>query len=395
LAGVVFFLTPQGKGFAQELIRFFTFAESDVLLLATGQPTEAPPPTRTPALTQLVELEAVTPAVNPAGVMSYPTDTPAPTARAGEPIWNLSLEEAEQLAGFELRVPVSLAPGYRLDNVIFDPGSGEVAQFYEFHPYSAGEMFILGQRRSVPADVIGQSAQVEQLTVGDIAVEYVKGGWSGDSGLGIETWGADSIMHTFHWQDGDLYFTLVFMFDDSDTWSPAYWTKDGMQAMIEIITGQRAEFPEQVNYNNITSIAQAEEIVGFELLVPSVLPEGFVFTHVVYEPDSERAMLFYQPQEDSRAVSGVNLVIIESQDMEQSFSWEGYPQDAVEEVLIGSRPATFARGVIVDGVYDPDTNLYLVWNTTDLSIELIFWASENYPARLEKADMLAIAVSME
>jgi hypothetical protein len=88
-------------------------------------------------------------------------------------------------------------------------------------------------------------------------------------------------------------------------------------------------------------------------------------------------------------------VIIESQDTNQPFTWQGYPQDAVEDVMVGSYPATFANGIVVDGAYQPDTNLYLVWKTADLSIEMIFWASSDYPARLEKEDMLAVAASMK
>lgn len=217
LMGVILLLTPPGRGFAQEVIRFFNFAESDVLPLPTGQLTELPPPTRTPAPTQLVELQEGTSAVNAHGAMSYPTKSAIPTVQAEENTWNLTLDEAEQLAGFDLRIPASLAPGYRLDNVIYEPSSGEVIQFYEFHPYSAGEMFLLGQRQSPPEDIIGKSAAVEQITIRETPVEYVEGAWSGDSGLSVETWGGGAPYHTFRWQEGENYFTLVFLFDDSDT----------------------------------------------------------------------------------------------------------------------------------------------------------------------------------
>jgi hypothetical protein len=395
LSGVVFFLTPQGRGFAQQVIHYFTFAEGDALPLPTGYSTELPPPTRTPAPTQMVVLQEGTPAVEAAGVMSYPTDTPAPAAPLGEPVWNLTIEEAAQLAGFEVTVPTSLAPGYRLDNVIFVPERGEIAQFYEFHPYSAGEMFILSQRRSAPEDVIGQSAQVEQLMVGEVAVEYVKGGWADTPAQGVETWAPDQPFHTFRWQQGDYYYNLMFLFDDSDTWSPAYWTKAGMLAMIEVITGQRTNFPQQVNYNNITSIAQAEEIAGFDLLVPSILPEGFAFIRAIYEPVTERVILVYQPEEGSRQVSGVSLRLIESQDTSHTFTWQGYPPEAVEQVQVGSLPATFARGIVLDGVYQPDNYSSLIWNNAGLALEVIYSTSPGYPARLEKEDLLVIAESMQ
>jgi hypothetical protein len=192
MAGIILLFTPKGRALAQEVFHFFTFAENDVLPLPSGQPAELPPPTRTAALTQIVELQEVTPAVNPSSAMSYPTATSVPPVEANAPIWNLSIEEAEQLAGYEIHVPVSLPPGYRLDNVIFVPQTQEVTQIYSFHPYSAGEQVILHQRPSAPDDVIGQSAAVEQMTIGGIAVEFVEGSWFGEAGAEAETWQAKS-----------------------------------------------------------------------------------------------------------------------------------------------------------------------------------------------------------
>jgi hypothetical protein len=332
---------------------------------------------------------------NAPSALSYPTATPALQRKTSLPTWNLTLDQAEQLASFEVRAPLNLPPGYRLDNVTFDPRTGEVAQFYEFHPYSAGEQFILHQRPSKPADVIGRSAAIEQMTIGGIEVEYVGGSWYDDPDSKTESWHSDSIFHTFRWLEGDFYFTLEILFDESDTWSPAYWTRDGMLAIMEVILGLRAEFPELVNYNNLTSIDQAEEAAGFELLIPSVLPDGFVFTRAVYQPQTKSVLLFYQPQEGTRAVSGVSLRINESQATDQPLTWEGFPPDALEEVVVGSRPATFVRGAVVDGIYDPEASLSLVWNTADLSVKMSYSTPSTYPARLEKDELIAIAESME
>jgi hypothetical protein len=395
LAGAIFFLMPPGRAVAHDLLRFFTFANSDILPLPTSQPTELPHPTRMAAPTYLVQLQQVTPAESVPSVQSYPTASPVPQRKTSFPTWNLTLDQAEQLAGFKLRVPLSLPTGYRLDNVTFDPRTGEVSQFYEFHPYSAGEQFVLSQRLSQPTDVIGQSATAEQMTIAGIEVEYVGGAWTSDAGDNAETWDSNSIFHTFHWQQGELYFTLVFLFDDSDTWSPAFWTKDGMLTMIEVIMGSRAEYPGQVNYNNLTNIDQAEEVAGFDLLVPSILPEGFSFTRAVYQPETKKVLLFYQPQEGSRAVSGIELLITETLGSDQPINWEGFPPDALEKVMIGSSPATFVRGVIVDGIYHPDASLSLVWNTAELFVKISYTASSTYPAHLEKNELITIAESME
>ena len=395
-AGTVLFFTPPGQAFAQGIYHFFTRAEYDYLPIPTGQPTEAPPPTRTAAPTHIAELQEVTPAGNAASVQDYPTAMPVPPGEPNTPAWNLTLDQAEQLAGYEVRMPASLPPGYRLDNVTFDPRTQEVAQFYGFHPYAAGEQFILHQRPSLPTDEIGQSATVEQMTLGGVLVEYVGGSWYGEAGAGAETWHPDSIHHTFRWQQGDFFFSLEILFDNNDTWSPAYWTRDGMLAMVEIAMGARTDFPEAINLNNLTSIAQAEQAAGFDLLVPATLPEGFVFSRAVFVPESGQVRLFYRPQDGSRGSSGVGLVIVEKQGTGQlAEAWEGYPAGAVETVMVGSSQATFARGSMADGIYDPEANLYLVWNTTELSIKMIYSAQSAYPTHLDQEELIAIAESME
>lgn len=395
LIGVLFMMTPEGKGVAQAVARFFSFADQDTVPIPTGLPTEPAHPTRTAAPTQNGELQVVTPAVKAADVSSYPTKTPIATIQSDRAMWYLSLEQAGQLAGYEVRVPASLPEGYRLDNVIYDPSNAETAQFYKFYPYSAGEMFILSQRSSPPVDVIGKSALVEQISLGDLQVEYVDGGWFGEPGSGVETWSSGSIYHTFRWQEGDFYFAMVFMFDDADTWSPAYWTKEDMLAMVEVVMGLRTEDPQQVNYNNLTSISQAEQVAGFKLLVPATLPEGFVLTRGAYQPELGRVILYYQPQAGGRAVSGVNLLIIESLRSEGPWSWDAYPPSAVEAVLLGSLPGTFVQGEIVDGVYNPEGQVKLVWSNDQLTMQLIYSYPPDYPVRLDMQQLLAIAISMQ
>ena len=67
----------------------------------------------------------------------------------------------------------------------------------------------------------------------------------------------------------------------------------------------------------------------------------------------------------------------------------------VETVMVGNRQATFARGSMADSIYDPEGSLYLVWDTVELSIKLIYTAPTGYPTRLDQAGMIAIAESME
>jgi hypothetical protein len=66
----------------------------------------------------------------------------------------------------------------------------------------------------------------------------------------------------------------------------------------------------------------------------------------------------------------------------------------VEAVQVGSLPATFARGMVLDGVYDPDAQVKLVWESGDRSVQLAYFAQPGYPIRLSKGELIAIAKSM-
>lgn len=58
-------------------------------------------------------------------------------------------------------------------------------------------------------------------------------------------------------------------------------------------------------------------------------------------------------------------------------------------------PATFVRGMVLDGVYDPDAQVKLVWESGDRSVQLAYFSQPGYPTRLDKDEMIAIAESMQ
>jgi hypothetical protein len=170
-----------------------------------------------------------------------------------------------------------------------------------------------------------------------------------------------------------------------------------MLAMLEVMMGVSYEFPEQVNIINLTSIEQAEQVSGIDLLAPTVLPEGFIFSHAAYEPRAGHVVLFVQPQEGTRASADTQLLVFERRLADQTpYNWDGYPSSAVEAVLVGDSPATYVRGGVVDGEYAAESaRRYQVWTIGDLSLEIIIFTPEYTPIRLEKDDLIAIAESMQ
>lgn len=312
-----------------------------------------------------------------------------------EAIWNLTLQEAEELSGFTVNLPASLPQGYNLDDVIYNPSSNDLIQMYKFHPYSAGEQFNIHQSRRPFVDEIGNSAGVELLTIDGKTVEYVHGSWFGPDGSPVETWQPNSIFHTFRWQDGDDYFALEVLFDETDTWSPAYWTRDGMMGLIELVMGARSDFPDQVNYNNITDISTAGQLAGFHVLQPQTLPEGLAFERAVYDPTRRSITLLYGVGTDSRTDGNAYLVIIE-EPAEGAIDYDlaGYPQSAIEQVEVSGYRATLARGAVIDGQYQDVPRWTLIGNREDLRV--ILWIAPDDPHTiLGKNEFLLIAESLQ
>lgn len=362
----VFLLTPQGGALAQSLFQFFTIAESDVIVLPTATPTTSVSETK----------ESLS-----------PTETPA----AQEVFWDISESEAESLAGFKLREPASLPAGYSRDVIVYGSETGSVTQIYKFYPYQSGELFTLTQSPALKVDVVGSSASVDVLQVGGRSVEVISGiWWEGAPGSGVEEWVDDSPVHTFRWEEDGVYITVQFWIQDA--FSPAYLTEEDMLTMIEVVMGARETFPVGTNLNNLRSIAEAEEVAGYAILEPTVLPEGFTFQYASYEPELSRVILFYYYGEVTRNSSN-RLLIFETPLEEYTQGvWDGYPPEAIEEVSFGGQTGTYVRGLIISGAYDPNEWQRLEWDSASLHINMRFDGEQTL---MDQAQMVQVAESME
>ncbi len=392
LAGMVFFMTPQGQVTAKYLVQLFRKAGSDFLPLPAGLPTEPIPPTRTPAPTQFVGLQPIS--TGESG--SFITPTPKTKTENGTITFGLTISEAKDLAQFVIREPNSLPSGYQLAEVTFDSQTRLVQQIYKYFPTQSGEMFVLSQQPSQPTDSIGQSAEIVQIQVGNITVEAVTGSWFSTVGSNQEEWMNNAPVHTFRWQQEGYTFTLQFLV--GDTFSPAYLSGEDMQAVVELVIGTRSALIDKVNLNDLAGFEEVEQAAGFKLLAPSLLPEGFVLDQAVYEPENKRAVFIYRPDDTGGNMNHPSLVIYEiphDKTVPPTAFQEELPPEAIERVAIGLVTGILRSGSMVDGIYDPGAGLSLHWETNDLSITINYFSSSSHPAQLEKADLIKIAEGLQ
>jgi len=166
---------------------------------------------------------------------------------------------------------------------------------------------------------------------------------------------------------------------------------------VEVAMGKRADFPAypQRLYLQNLSLEQAQEQAGYTVVAPSLLPEGFIFSHAAYDPIMELVVLYYEPADASRHNTGTSLLVFQTPQTGTPTVWDGYPPEALETVEINGYEALLARGSVVDKRYEADAALFLEWTTERLKTTVRFYASDTSAPRLTREEIIAIAESVQ
>lgn len=180
--GVLLLATPQGRAWAQEILRFFSRAESDHLPVQSWQQSPIP-------------------------VSSTITPDPSSILDADQ-----TVVEVEQSAGFDV-----LEPTWLPDNLTFVGATLEQEQTIVrlFYRYIETNGLVLREepfQRTEDCELcgeVGSSAAVEVVKIGDTLGEYVEGTWKlTDNG---PVWDSDPYLKTIRWQTNGMAFELLYM----------------------------------------------------------------------------------------------------------------------------------------------------------------------------------------
>ncbi|MEA4907471.1 MAG: hypothetical protein GYA17_02635 [Chloroflexi bacterium] len=181
LVGILVAVTPQGRAFAQSVLQFFTRAPADSLPVQDWQ--------RTPAVNDST-------AADPADI------------NAAE----LPVDVVEGQAGFDVLEPAWLPPSLTFAGATLEAEHSIVRIFYRYEdtnglvlreePYQLSEDCEL-------CGLVGDSAVVEEVSLGQATAEYVEGVWNlTDDG---PVWVSDPYLKTMRWQADGMAFELVYM----------------------------------------------------------------------------------------------------------------------------------------------------------------------------------------
>jgi hypothetical protein len=394
-------VTPQGRAFAQSILQFFVRAESDAIPVPTSEP---------------LKWVDVTPGI------SLATKTPLPSMAifAGEcgdfGTPTCSVEQIRSKVDFIVKEPAVLPQGLYFLGATGGPDNISMLYYYE---KQRGSLFINIERwagaPSPETDLIGASANVETVKIGDLLGEYFKGVFVNQDGGASATWDPTFDIETLRWIDAGISYTMSY------SYPPTTLGKEGMTAIAESMTiepvmkqpmptPQESEIWNPKEIWNL-NISEAEEQAGFKLMLPTELPESLSLVGALYEEKQKYVQVYYQTSEGNSLMinqqvspSPADCILCDISIGDYNDVQEGnlenvmmVPADAnLETVQIGS-----ATGEYIEGVWSGTDCCGWVWEPNPYLKTLRWWADgKSFELRfggmgLEKADMIKIAESMK
>jgi hypothetical protein len=279
LALVIFigFTTP-GQTFAQAVIWFFSQAASDTLPAPTS---EAP---------AWVE-------VGPDGALLGQL----PTVSAIEQLCDEDIENClpinlQNVVDFPLKELSSLP-----DSLTYIDASGDPEDLSLVYKSDDDEdMLILNQKLigragAATPQPVGASAEVESVQIGELIGEYVQGSFVQFGGESSMNWYSDNSAQTLIWVEDGIRYILQYHGDsiskeDLIELAAGLTFPVAVHGTIPVSTPTPAEAAEEVYP---LTRQQAEEQLGYELLLPAILPENFQFVGIKIDAQTNIVTAFY------------------------------------------------------------------------------------------------------
>ena len=200
---IVLFATPIGDALAQEFVELFSRTESDTLPYPPGQTAMAE------YATQIAASPTNTPETQ-SSTTQTPTRTPDPASSEGA---NMTIEEIEQAAGFDVLVPSTVPSIFKFSGGTYLPGENMSLLFFDLIGRSTNGLRISQEPVTSMEDCdlcsdIGPAANIKSVQIGDVPGELVTGVWTLDNGY--RTWKNEPWVVKLRWQTNDTVFEISF-----------------------------------------------------------------------------------------------------------------------------------------------------------------------------------------
>jgi len=407
LAGALFLMvTPQGQVIAQNVLRFFTLGESNLM-----------PGTNKTTLTWVEQTPGV--------AMATPTPYPTPKGPAFETTCgsfqspNCTIEDIRELVSFPVYGLAKLPDGFAYLGATGGPE--EVILFYAAETLG-GWLTITEAPVTGISDpmawTVGADADIQRVTIGSVVGEYVKGSYDGNHNPPV--WNGDLDVQTLRWVDQGIAFSMQVTgkesrIDREGMVDLAASLSDGPLAIsAQHQPGTATSTPEPFDFHSVypLTLSEAEQQAGFAVPSPSRLPEALSFLGAMYDEETKSVQLFYRYNRPDmpELTDGLSIRMIILPDSgpcplcgfvvgqfvnEPETAGRVIGENAtIETVQIGEFTGQYVEGVWSFTNQGPvyDTTSYmktLRWQTNDMAFELSYMG-----LAIDKEDLITIANSL-
>jgi len=411
--GAIVFAFPQGRAMGQAVLRFFQPGESNLMPGVTVTPV------------QWVEQA---PGVAAATRTPQPPQ-PTPPGQAFETTCGsyqaprCSIEDIRGMVDFPVFALPSLPEG-----MIFVGATGGPDQVHLFYSTSnqTGNLILWQEPRNDEESrqtwQVGADAVIEQVQVGAVTGEYVKGSYDGNANPPV--WNADLNVQVLRWVNQGVLINLQMLGTEprlgrDDLAALAATLTDSPNAVTElpadepVVEETATATEERIDMTPLT-YAEVEEQADFPIQSPAQLPEFLVFDGASYDPATQTVILAYHYNYANFPENTNGLVITEIVMPEIGTcalcgfvvgQYNGDPTSGsgtkvgenatIQTVAIGNIAGQYVEGVWsgTEQGWVFDTTSYvktLRWQSNGIAYELRYFGEE-----ITKADLIVIAESMK
>lgn len=374
------FITPQGRAWAQEVFQFFTRINSLTAELPESDLKQMQDINNT---YDLPLVPVFIPTVSPEMAALPGCETPQKSQS-----YRCQVALAESQLGFDLKELPATPEDWKFEFLHFDPASKSATIGYtldlRYASYGTtyGSLYLLqgfgdfpGFYKNSPWNVV-PADKVEVVNVGDYTGEYVRGSFSLPVDSNNLVWDDSDQHQRLAWTDGRRWYLIDF-------WPNLNVTdridRDQLIGLAESLVDSSLEKSKPLDPDFLYSISDAEEISGFDLKAPTILPIEAKFSYARFYSYNQEVRLFY----------GINneLVIYQWKDKSLEFNTLSTSHPDYEIVEVSGERALFGspKGT--------DPYLFLWWQKDGRYYQMYHY--EYIGAKLDKEKMIAIAESMQ
>ena len=387
----VLLITPQGRALAQEIIQFFSRSEGETVPLPQQQAT-AFSQIATPKPTYRMALSTVAP--GPSSPLTDLDRLAAQLSGCAQQYQSYSCQAAavKQMTGYAFKGFSSMPQGYVFSKFDIRPQEDMVMTIYR--SIEGEGWLVLYQGKGNDSKFLkssdwtkAPSDKIETVKIGGEQGEYVRGMFVVKAGSSEMTWKDDGWVQKIGWQAGDNWFMIE---ENNNPIAQSFLDKEHLLAIAGRLVDVQSIVVPTPNPQHLDSVQRVEELAGFRVLQPGLLPEDFKFDFARYEPEWKSVLLYYQGR------SGVLIIKqTENKDYILRDLTKTYPT-VRKETIRGY------EGVYVNHGDNPKPVLWfeegeniLFWKEGDRAMQIIYRPNDFYGGQVGESELVAIGNSLK